>query len=216
MPMVSSFVQLRAAERVAHPLELPRLVGAFPEVRPRPQQLQREPDDEVADGKDIGVRGVDDLDPAGAAGGHVDVLDAHPAPADDPEVRGAGRQGGVRLRVGADHQPGRVRQRGVELGGPRGRLDDPGALLQSRQRRRGGVFGDQDERQFGHAARYCGTGPPEIDRTGQRGRRRPLISVRGCYQQRHSFGATPTAVRREVPVAGSGPRECCSPPPRPS
>ena len=144
MPKVSSF-SLHAAERVPHPLELRRLVHAVAEERPRPQELQRVADDKVADREGVRVRRVDDLDAAGTAGRHVDVLEADAAAADDFELRGSGQESGVHLGVGAHHQAERIRQGGVEFGGIRRRLDDSGSLFQPGERRRIGVFSNQDE-----------------------------------------------------------------------
>ena len=45
---------------------------------------------------------------------HINVLDAHAAPADDFQLRASGQQSGIHFRVGAHHHSDGMRQRGPE------------------------------------------------------------------------------------------------------
>jgi hypothetical protein len=68
---------------------------------------------------------------------------------------------------GGEIDAGRVRQRGVVLGGARDRFDDAGPRPQPRERRRISAFGYQDERRVRHGRRYSETGMSETFHAGR-------------------------------------------------
>ena len=143
-------VQLHPALCVADLFEFPGLVSAVLEKRPRPEQLQRIAEHEVANRERVRIGRVHHLHTAGPACPHINVLDAHPAAADHLQVRAAGQQRGIHPCVGAHHHTFHFWQGSIELGGIGSGLDNSGPLFQPRQGRCIGAFGDQNGVCFCH------------------------------------------------------------------
>ena len=142
------FVELPAANCIADPLEFFGLVSAIFEECPWTEHLKDVSEDKIANGKRVGVRGVDDLYASGAAGGDIDVLEAHASPAHHAKARSPAEKRLIDKRISPHNQAFSGRKMRFEVRVAGSGFNDPCAFPEPLQRTRIRSLSHQDQWQM--------------------------------------------------------------------